>query len=171
MPVQVSISRCQWPSVVRGAMTMWGPAMPRNWRWKASVAIDCAVLPSPCHTSPFSCINCRLLATKCARDLQDLHDGSSWYLGSTVCYSLLRSWTTTLHAWHAKKAPWSRLLFQQDLVPMVQLNRFADACTLLAKYIKCKRDIGRQSVHDFFIKNTFFSLDVHGHLDLGKEGM
>ncbi len=49
MSVQVWISRFQCPRVVRGAMTMCGPSIPRNCAWKASVAMDCAVLPRPCN--------------------------------------------------------------------------------------------------------------------------
>ena len=47
MSVQVSISLCQWPSVVRGATTMKGPRLAQYWRSQAITDVLCAVLPRP----------------------------------------------------------------------------------------------------------------------------
>jgi hypothetical protein len=50
MPVHVWISRCQWPSVVRGATTMKGLLTPAYCFSQAITAMDCAVLPRPICT-------------------------------------------------------------------------------------------------------------------------
>jgi len=47
MSIHVSISRCQWPSVVRGATSRNGSCTPPTRRRLCSVAMHCAVLPRP----------------------------------------------------------------------------------------------------------------------------